>query len=178
MVKTGCPHALAGPVNIVGSVTVKHAQHWHELAYAYQDTSVLTFHAIGILQIGRLTQGFFDAGSIDLPHVLALELDALLAQVVKDTLRRDKRRAVGVDYLNLDLGANLIMRLASRPQDSRGERNRHDKQNDILYQPFQCPCFLNSLHISGSRLAISPAPAVNKTSKLLKCIDLIKFSFE
>ena len=125
-----------------------------------------------------MLEGLFKLRSVDIAHRLTHDLDALTLEVVEHTLRRDKRRAVSVDDFDTDPGAHLVTGLGSRPKDTRCQSGCQHEQDDILYQSFQRVCFLNSSHICGSRLAISPAPAVNKTSKLLKCIELIKFSFE
>ena len=174
----GRSHVLAGTVHIVGIVTVKHPEDGHQLTHADEQTAVLTLHDVGTLQIGRNAQRLFNVGCVDISHALAHHADALPLKVAKHALGCDKRRAVGIDDFHLDMSAQLTTRLVARPHNTDSQRNSQQNQYAILYQPFHCFCFLNSTHICGSRLAISPAPAVNKTSKLLNSIDLIKFSLE
>ena len=147
VVVVGCRHVFTGAVHIVGTLAVKHPEHRHELAHADEHLAVLALDDVGTFQVGRYTKGFLDVRGVDVAHALAHEFYALVLEVAEHALGRDKRRAVGIDDLHLDVGAHLTARLVPRPQDTDDESNREHCKDAILYQPFQRRCFLNSKHI-------------------------------
>ena len=168
-------HALALAVDIVGLVAVHDTHHGHKLAHPDDEVAVLTLDAVGTLKIGRGVEQALHPVAVDLPHGLALEGNVGVLEVLDDAAGRDKGLARGVHHLDVDLAAHLVACLAMGPDHPpREQRGEHNEQYVANY--LQRCCFFTSSHILGKRSTISPAPTVNKISKLSKWIELSKFS--